>query len=240
MPRLRIRPAGVVLAALVLAGLGILVPVVADAAVADTTDRERGANALMSENESAVEIDVDCTRSRVELTAPEEYQYDVTVTVANVTPTANDVSRSTRGSVEGNETVDVGERGIVFTVVQNQSGDEVTDVTDCTDDQRLNTTVRSNETDVEVDVDCEENAVRFAAAEGTEYVAKVAVVGVSPTGTSTSSTTGTFEGNATESVDDEGLVVVFASTGELGDERTVSAIRNCSSWGTDANQTESA
>lgn len=239
MPRSQIRPAGVVLAALVIAGLGMLVPVVADGAVPDATDREQGASVLMSENESAVEIDVDCTRNSVELTAPEGYQYDVTVTVANVTPTANDVSRSTRGSVEGNATVDFDEQGIVFTAVQNQSGGEVTDVTDCTDDERLNTTVRSNETDVEVDVDCEENAVQFAAPEGTEYVGKVAVVGVSPTGTSTSSTTGTFEGNATESVDDGGLVVVFASTGELGDERTVSAIRNCSSWGTDANETES-
>lgn len=239
MPRLRIRPSGVVAAALVIAGLGMLGSVVAADAVPDATDGERGASALMSENESAVEIDVDCSRGSVDLAAPDGYQYDVTVAVANVTPTANDVSRSTRGSVEGNETVDVDGEGIVFTVVQEQSGAEITDVTDCTDDELLNTTVQPNDADVEVEIDCEDSVVRFAAREGTEYVAKVAVVGVSETGTSTSSTTGTFEGNETVSVDDEGLVVAYASTGDLGDEQTVSAMRNCSSWGTEENETES-
>lgn len=239
MSRSRIQLFGVVLATLALAGLGTTGPAIAESATQDPTDLKRGANSLMSENESAVEIDVDCARSRVELTAPDGYQYDVAVTVANVTPTANDVSRSTRSSVEGNATVDLDEEGIVFTLVENRSGSKVTNVTDCTGTEATNTTVRPNETDLEIEVDCEENAVRFVAPERTEYVAKVAVVGVSPTGTSTSSTMQTFEGNATVPVDEAGLVVVFASTDELGDDRTVSAIRNCSSWGTEGNETES-
>jgi hypothetical protein len=237
--RLRIRPSAVALTVLVLAGMGMLGPVSAEDGAPDATNRKQGMNALMSENESTVTIEVDCNRSNVELTAPEGYQYDASVTVAKVTPTANDVTRSTLGSVEGNTTVDIEGEGVVFTVVQNRSDDEVTDVADCTDAETMNTTVQPDDPDPTIDIDCENDTVQFDASEGTEYVAKVVVVDVSSTGTSTSSTVQTLEGNATVSTDRSGLVAVYASTGELGDERTVSTIRNCSSLGTNDAETES-
>lgn len=239
MARTHGRLAAVAVAVLAVAGLGMAGPTGAVAGSPDATEEKLGTNAHMTQNESSVGIDVDCTQDRVDVTAPEDHQYDVSVTVANVTPTASDVSRSALGSVEGNTTVDVDEEGIVVTVVRNQDGTEVTDVTDCTAAEE-DATTRSDDAVPEIDVDCEDDVVRFTASEGSEYTAKVTAVAVTSTGTSTSSTTQTLDGNATVSVDDGRLVAAFASTGNLGDDRTVSAIRNCSAAGTDENETESA
>jgi hypothetical protein len=191
----------------------------------------------MPDNEREVEAEVDCNRSRVNLTAAEDYRYDLTVAVVNLTPTANEVTRSTVGSVEGNETVNFTDEGIVFVFAQDRSGDEeivATAVTNClTTADELNTTVRPDETDPAIRIDCADNEVRFTALEGREYVAKVDVVAVSPTHSSTRSVTQTLEGNATISFDQEALVAAFASTGEIGNDRTVSVIRNCSPYGRD-------
>lgn len=235
----------IVLAGLVVGSLWAAVPVAGEAVSSDGGEREPGVSAIMPNTETPVAVEVDCNRSRVELTAPEDYRYDLTVAVANLTPTTNDVSRSTLGSVEGNETVEFDGEGIVFVFVDGQSdGAELvaTDVTDCStdlgessatvqDDDESTTTERPNDTEPEIRVDCAGNDVRFTAPEGRDYVAKVVTVAVSPTRSSTQSVTRTLEGNATVSVDDETLVAAFASTGELGDDRTVSAIRNCTPYG---------
>lgn len=235
----------IVLAGLLLGSLWATVPVTGAAVSSDDGGWEPGATTTMQDTETPVETEVDCNRSRVELTAPEEYRYDVTVAVANLTPTTNDVSRSTLGSVEGNETVEFDGEGIVFVFVDGRSDDAepvATDVTDCSTDldesnataqgdEESTTTERPNDTEPEIQVDCAENDVRFTAPEGRDYVAKVVSVAVSPTRSATQSATRTLEGNATVSVDDETLVAAFASTGELGDDRTVSAIRNCTPYG---------
>lgn len=236
------RLAAVAVAVLAVAGLGMVGPTGAVVGGPDATGEKLGTNAHMTQNESSVGIDVDCAQERVDVTAPEDHQYDVSVTVANVTPTSSDVSRSALGSVEGNTTVDIEAEGIVFTVVRTQDGSEVTDVTDCTaaeeeeeEVEEEDTTTPSDDAVPEIDVDCEDGVVRFNASEGSEYIAKVTSVDVSSTGTSTSSTTQTLAGNATVSVDDGELVVAFASTGELGDDQTVTAIRNCSTEEDDEN-----
>jgi hypothetical protein len=187
------------------------------------------------DDETPVEAEVDCNRSQVELVAPEGYQYDVTVTVANLTAMTTEVTRSTVGSLEGNETVEFTHEGFVFVFVHGKSGDEriiATDVTNCsTTGGESNTTVTMDDVEPAVRIDCTENDVRFTGLEGSEYVAKVVIVAVSPTRSSTRSVTQTLEGNATISVDEEALVAAFASPGEIGDDRMVSVIRNCSPYG---------
>lgn len=235
----------IVLSGLLLGGLWATVPVTGAAVSSDDGGWEPGATTTMQDTETPVEAEVDCNRSRVVLTAPEDYRYDVTVAVANLTPATNDVSRSTLGSVEGNETVEFDGGGIVFVFVDGRSDDAelvATDVTNCPtdlgesnatvkEDDESTTTVRSDDAEPAIRIDCVENDVRFTAPEGTAYVAKVVSVAVSPTSTSTSSTTRTLDGNATVSVDDEALVAAFVSTGDLGDDRTVSMIRNCTPYG---------
>lgn len=225
----------IVLAGLVIGGLWAAVPVTGEAVSSDGGEREPGVSATMLETEPPVEVEIDCNRSRVEFTAPEEHRYDATVAVANLTETTNDVTRSTVGSVEGNETIEFDDEGIVFAFARNQSDDErmvATDVSNCsTETDESNATERPNDADLEIQVDCAENDVRFIAPEGSDYVAKVVAVAVSPTSSSTQSVTRTLEGNATVSVDDETLVAAFASSGELGDDGTVSTIRNCTPYG---------
>lgn len=225
----------IVLVGLLVGGLWAAVPVAGEAVSNDGDEWTSRATTTMPTNETPVEVEIDCDRSRVDLTAPEEYRYDVTVATANLTATTNDVTRSTVGSVEGNETVEFSDEGIVFVFVQGRPGDEqvvATDVTNCsTDVGESNATTQSDDSELAIRVDCAENDVRFTAPEGRAYVAKVVSVSVSPTSSSTSSTTRTLEGNATVSVDDGALVAAFASTGELGDDRTVSSVRNCSPHG---------
>ncbi|NHN59577.1 MULTISPECIES: hypothetical protein [Halorussus] len=196
----------------------------------------------MTANQTTVNITVDCTAPNVSITAPEGYQYGVTVGVANILADSNSVSRSSFGSVEGNATVDLDERGIVFTIVQNESEDEAvvaSDVTDCLDaGETATTTASQDDTEPDIEVDCEGDEVRFVADEDTEYVGKVSVIELSTTGTSTSSSTMTLAGNETVSIDGEAIVAAFASTDDLGGDRTVSVIRNCSPFGTGMNETE--
>lgn len=210
-------------------------PVTGEAVGCDDSESELGETTIMPNNETTVEAEIDCNRSRVELTVPEDYRCDVTVAVANLTATTNEVTRSTVGSVEGDETIEFTDEGIVFVFVQDRTDGErivTTDVANCSAGaSELNTTVRPNDGEPAIRIDCVENDVRFTAPEGTEYVAKVVVVAVSPTRSSTRSVTKTLEGNATVTVDEEALVAAFASTGEIGDDRTVSMIRNCSPYG---------
>ena len=234
----------------VILGVGALGPSIAGGVTDDATDTAPGTSSLMTSNHSSVDIAVDCNENNVSLTAPTGYEYDLTVGVANITAESNSVSRSS-SSVEGNATVDLGERGIVFTIVQNESADEevvASDVTDCrgvgeatttlaNETEPGNETEPTNGTEPRIQVDCEENVVQFIASEDTDYVGKVSVIDLSATGTSTSSTTQTLEGNETVSVEGGGIIAAFASTGDLGDDRTVSVVRNCSPFGTDENET---
>lgn len=226
MARTPHRLAVVAVAVFAVAGLGVAGPTGGVAGSPNATGEKPGTNAHVSENQPSVGIDVECERQRVAVTAPEDHQYDVSVTVANVTPTASDVSQSTLGSVEGNATVDVDGEGFVVTLVRGQDGSEVSDVTDCTAGEQ-GTTTRDDDAIPGIDVDCDDGVVRFTAPEEREYTAKVTAVTATSTGTSTSGTTQTLDGNATVAVDDGALVAAFASTGDLGDDRTVSAIRNC-------------
>lgn len=236
MPPSRNALTGIALAAVVLAGLCVA----ATTAGATSGDGVPGATTLMQDDTDA-ELRVDCDRNRVELTAAEDARHDVTVAVANLTPTTNHVSRSTVGSVEGNETVEFDGEGIVFAFARDRSdGDRVaaSAVTDCATDAEetttatMATTTESDEAlEPEIAVNCTESAVRFTADSETEYVAKVVAVSVSPTSASTSSSTRTLAGNETVEFEEERLVAAFASTGELGDDRTVSAVRNCSPYG---------
>ena len=223
------------LVALLLVGPWATTGVVGEAVKTDGGERELSANGPAPDDESPVAVRIDCNRSRVEFAAPEEYQYDATVVVANVTATNNDVTRSTVGSLAGNETIDFAAEGIVFAFAQDSSDRErivAANVTNCSANATAGrTSARPEEAELAVRVDCAENAVRFVAPEGVEYTAKVSVTGVSPTRSSSRSVTRTLEGNATVSVDEEGLVAAFASTGELGGDRTVSVIRNCSPYG---------
>ncbi|WP_435175393.1 hypothetical protein [Halorussus sp. AFM4] len=200
----------------------------------------------MTADQTAVNITVNCTETNVSITAPEGYEYGVTVGVANVTAESSSVSSSSFGSVEGNATVDFEERGIVFTIVENDSEAVVaSDVTYCGDAAEATTTPNETDgtetervTEPRIEIDCEDEEVRFVASEDTEYVGKVSVIELSASGTSTSSSTMTLAGNETVSVEGDGVVAAFASTDDLGDDRTVSAIANCSPFGTESNETE--
>jgi len=197
----------------------------------------------MQNDEPEVGVHIDCNRSRVELTAAEGTRHDVTVAVANLTPTSSDVSRSTVGAVEGNDTVEFTGEGLVFAFARNQSDDvAASDVTRCAADaEQPTTTEHSADSELEARINCTESTVRFVAGEETNYVGKTVAVDLSPTGTSTSSSTQTLEGNATVSVAENALVAAFASTGELGDDRTISVVRNCSPYGNErlsANETD--
>lgn len=210
-------------------GAGVAGMTSAELVATDGGEREPETTVNAS-SDPPVAVDVDCNRSRVELTAPETYQSDLTVAVVNVTATGDEVASSTVGPIEGNETVEFTGEGVVFAFVANHSADDgvvATDVADCPRPTDSETRTPTADVEPDVRIDCDEGAVRFNASAGTEYVAKVSVVSVSPTGTSSSSTTRTVEGNATVSLDEPGLVAAFASTGELGDDRTVSAIRHC-------------
>lgn len=223
----------IVLAGLLMGGLWATVPTNGEPVSVDGGEGEPETT-TMSDDERPVEVEVDCDRRQVVFTAPEEYRYDATVLVANLTATTNKVTRSTIGSLEGNETVEFTEEGIVFVFVQGQSNDEqivASDVTNCSTNADGSTTVTPDDAEPVIRIDCAENDVQFTGVEGREYVAKVVVVAVSPTRSSTRSVTHTLEGNATISVDEEALVAAFASTGEIGDNQTVSVIRNCSPYG---------
>lgn len=250
MPRAAISPSEALLVGVVILGVAALAPSIAGGVTENGIDGTTGASLQMTANQTTANISVDCNETNVSITAPSGYEYDVTVGVANVTPESSSVSSSSFGGVEGNATVDFDERGIVFTIVQNESEEVVaSDVTYCGDAAAPTMTTATNETErpeeteperatePEIEVDCEAGEVRFVAAEDTDYVAKVSVIELSATGTSTSSSTMTLSGNETVSVESDGIVAAFASTDDLGDDRTVSVLRNCSPFGADANET---
>jgi hypothetical protein len=184
--------------------------------------------------ESVVSVAVDCNRSEVAVTAPENYSYRLTVAVVNLTPSTSSVARSTVAPVSGNETVNVTGDGVVFAFVENESADgadATTSVEYCEADDGPGD--GDNETEVAAEslpairIDCNESRVRFVAPETHQYTASVAAINVSSTSTSASRQTKTYRGNATVTLDDADLVAVYASPGRLGDERTVSAISAC-------------
>lgn len=229
MHRPRSHTIAIVLAGLLIVGLWTTVPATGEAVSRDGGDHEWGAS-VFAQDETPVEVEIDCNRSEVDVTAPEGYQYDLTVTVANLTATSNEISRSTVGSVEGNETVEFADEGVVFVFVEGESDDEpvAVDVTNCSGvGSEANTTVQPDDAP-EIRINCTENEVRFVGFEGREYDARVVAMGISPTRSSTSSVAQTLEGNVTVSVDEDALVAAFASTGDGG---TISAIRNCSPYG---------
>ncbi|WP_132058032.1 hypothetical protein [Halorussus amylolyticus] len=239
MSRLPNRPTALLLAGLLVGSLLAAAPAAGDGVGSHGGESEQRLIPTMTTNETPVEVEVDCNRSRVELAASEDFRYEVTVTVANITPSSNDVSRSTLGSVSGNETVALDGEGIVFVFAKDSTdggGVVATAVTDCSvaTEQSASdegTTATESDDDPGIRIDCNESEVAYTAPEETEYVAKTVSVNVSPTGTSASSATRTLAGNETVSVDEGTLVAAFASTGDLGDDRTVSVIRNCSPYG---------
>ncbi|MFC4551917.1 MULTISPECIES: hypothetical protein [Halorussus] len=237
--------AAVALAVVLVAGAGTVGAGIGDGGV--PTDRgELDAGDAMT-GETEVTVDVNCTEGTVELTAPEGASHRVTVAVANVTPTESDVSSSTVGGVEGNETFELDGEGIAFAFVQDSSGEETvaSAVRNCASEANASATATTETTETEsdavpeVEISCNDSEVRFVAPEGTEYTAKVTALSVTPDSTSSQSATRTLEGNATASVDEDQFVAVFASTGDLGDEETVSVFRNCANIGgsEDANRT---
>lgn len=215
------------------------------------TERGPGGATVMSETGSQIAVEIACEQDRVEFTAPAGQRYDATVALVDARPESTDVSQTTAGSVEGNQTVSLGGNGIVYAFAQSHGERVATAVSDCTSNATnatnasnatnatdatnvTNATAESRDVEPSIRIDCAENRANFTAAEGTEYVAKVSVAAVSPAQTSTRSVSRTLAGNATVSFDQEGLVVAFASTGALGDDRTVSAMRDCGGSGENA------
>lgn len=240
--------AAVALAVVLVAGAGTVGAGIGDRGVPNDRGELDMENAMTGETE--VTVDVNCTEGTVELTAPEGASHRVTVAVANVTSTESDVSSSTVGGVEGNETFELDGEGIAFVFVQDSSSEETvaSAVRDCANEANASATATTETTEAtatesddvpEVEISCNDSEVRFVAPEGTEYAAKVTALSVSPDSTSSQSATRTLEGNATASVGEDQFVAVFASTGDLGDEETVSVFRNCASIGgsDDANRT---
>lgn len=89
-----------------------------------------------------------------------------------------------------------------------------------------------DESSVTATVDCEERSVRVSAPSTAQYRIQVAVVNVTPTGTSTAqSSTGPHSGNETVTFDEAGLVHVFVTNSSTG-EVVASAVTDCSEGAT--------
>ena len=223
-----------VLLVLLCVGVGLLatVPLGASGAPSDhgppTYQTER------SENGTVASVELNCTRGEVAVAAPDDYRYRLSIAVVNVTPSTSSTERSTVGPVAGYETVNVTGGGAVFAFVHGESADgerDVTAVEYCGDagprDERTDDIGYPLETVPAIRVDCDEERVRFVAPDVVNYTASTTVVSVSPTDTSARRAAATFRGDATATVGDGRLVVVFASAGRLGDEQTVSVVRDC-------------
>lgn len=182
----------------------------------DVRDAEHSDNAT---------VDIDCNASQVRVTAPDDYEYGLTVATVNVTQSGTSTSTSSQTPLAGNATVEFSQADVVYAFVTDESTGKpmVSQVAGCSE------LLAANETDAtdgpSIAIDCNESVVRFTAPDDVSYTARVSSVDVSPTGSSSSSVSQTAAGNTTVSVDD-GLVVAFASTASA--DEPVSAVRDCS------------
>lgn len=78
-----------------------------------------------------------------------------------------------------------------------------------------------------VDIDCAEQEARIAAPDDYEYSITVSSVGISPSGTSSrSSSGGTYDGDETVSIEEDGFTFVFVTDASSG-ETAAAAYENC-------------
>ncbi|MDS0473435.1 hypothetical protein [Natrinema sp. 1APR25-10V2] len=179
-------------------------------------------------------IDIDCDTSQVRVTAPEDYEYGLTVSAVNVTQSGTSTNSSSRTPLSGNTTTEFSGTEVVYAFVTDESTGE----TRLTASEQCGELPGANETNAtagpSITIDCNETVVRFVAPEDVSYTGQVSSVDVSPTGTSTSTVSGTTEGNTTVPTEGE-LVIAFAST-ESADE-PVSAVRDCSRTDRDEHST---
>lgn len=222
--------AAAVLLILAASGLTVLsLPAVGGSAATNTT----GTTTDMEDNTTAT-VDIDCNASQVHVTAPDDYEYGLTVTVVNVSQSGTSSSTSSLSPLSGNATVGFNGTGVVYGFITNVStGDPV--LTESSRCGSLPGTDTENATgSPSIAIDCNESVVNFTAPESVSYTAQVSSVTVSPTSSSSSTVSRTAEGNTTMSATG-GLVIAFAST-EPGDE-PVSAVRDCSRFGSDNQNT---
>lgn len=95
------------------------------------------------------------------------------------------------------------------------------------DSQVESTTVEDGVQELSVEIDCAEREARVLAPDRYEYSITVATVEVSKSGTSTqSSTSGTYEGNETVSLEDDRFTFVFVTNAST-DETVAASYENC-------------
>lgn len=191
---------------------------------------------MNTDDNTTATVDIDCNASQVRVTAPDDYEYGLTVTVVNVTQSGTSTSTLSRTPLSGNATAEFDGTGVVYGFVTDAStGDPVlTESRHCGDLPGTNPTNKTGAPSIAVD--CNESVVNFTAPETVSYTAKVSSVDVSPTGSSSSTVSRTAKGNTTMATTGE-LVIAFAST-EAADE-PVSVVRDCSRVGdTDETNTD--
>lgn len=175
-----------------------------------------------------VTVGIDCDASQARVTAPEDYEYGLTVSAVNVTRSGTGTSSSSRAPLSGSATTEFGGTEVVYAFVTDESTREtITAASEqCGELPGANETSETNATaGPSIAIDCNESVVRFVAPEDVSYTGKVTSVDVSPTGSSTSSVSGTADGDTIVPTEG-GLIIAFASS-ESADE-PVSAVRDCS------------
>lgn len=213
----RLKPgATAVLLLLAIAGGAVLGLPAMGAGTAD--DMRIGVTNAADADDANVTAEIDCDRSEVLVTAPDD---EYGLSVVNVDQSGTNTSTSRQAPLAGNTTVTVDDADIVYAFVTDTStGELITSaVEQCEEASRTETT-----DDPSIVIDCNASSVRFTAPDAVTYTAQVSSVDVSPTGASTSTVSRTVEGNATVSTEDD-LIIAFASTD--ADDDPTGTIRDC-------------
>lgn len=187
-------------------------------------------DAAVAADHDEVSVEIDCPENRVRVTAPEDDEYGLAVTVVNATRSGTSTSASSRSSLSGTATAEFRDGTVVYAFVTDGSDGEPV----ITESKRCGELPGASAANVAdgptIAVGCDESAVEFAAPEDVAYTARVTSVEASPSGSSTGTVSRTVQGNTTAPIED-GLVIAFAFP-ESGDE-AVSIVRDCSGIGAD-------
>jgi hypothetical protein len=159
-----------------------------------------------------VSAEINCTTSQVNVTAPADYDYRLTITTLNVSQTHTESKSQTTGPHAGNHSVALGSPSTVYAFVQNQSTGQ-TDAIAAAVCSSPTESADSSADPINVTVNCTAKEVQITPTDpDLEYGVTIATVTVTETSTQTQRQSARpITGNTTIAVADNAAVYVFVT-----------------------------
>jgi len=181
-------------------------------------------------------ITIDCADEQVRVSAPDDYEYSLTVANVDISAGGLGTQSATSGTYAGNQTASLDADGFAFGFVTDASTGETVAATyeNCAlaeaTTERETTTGADDSEEPSIRIDCNESAVHVTAPEGESYGLEVGSVAVTPDSVDSSNLATSEEGNASVSFEGD-LVSVYVAD---GDEVLANAVEYCGDVSRDA------